>query len=67
VPEEVKIIMLKVTAEAKETFMKKRRLNIIVEDIQTEGVETNSTQSGIHGMLAYKGSSSKFKSIVQKR
>ncbi|KAL2330459.1 hypothetical protein Fmac_018040 [Flemingia macrophylla] len=45
VPEEVKLLMMKIVVEAKEASLKKRRLNIIGEDDEeSEEVETNFFQ-----------------------
>ena len=58
VPEEVKVLMMKVVAEVANASKKKRKLNSFHEEgIYTEGVETNTTQSGIEGkvMFTFKG------------
>ena len=48
VPEEVKMLMMKVVAEVANASEKRRKLNNIYEEgIHTEGGESNTTQSGI--------------------
>ena len=57
-PEEVEMLMMKVVAEVANASKKRRKLNSIHEEgIHAEGVESNTTQSGIEGkgMLAFKG------------
>ena len=50
VPEEVKMLMMNVVAEVANASEKRRKLNSIHEEgIHTEGVESNTTQSGIEG------------------
>uniref|UniRef100_A0A0R0LAU2 Uncharacterized protein n=2 Tax=Glycine subgen. Soja TaxID=1462606 RepID=A0A0R0LAU2_SOYBN len=54
----VKMLMMKVVVEVANASEKRRKLNSIHEEgIHTEGVESNTTQSGIEGkgMLAFKG------------
>ncbi|KAH1256859.1 hypothetical protein GmHk_03G006933 [Glycine max] len=58
VPEEVEMLMMKVVAEVANASKKRRKLNSIHEEgIHAEGVESNTTQSGIEGkgMLAFIG------------
>ena len=48
VPEEVKMLMMNVVAEVANASERRRKLNSIHEEgIHTEGVESNTTQSGI--------------------
>ena len=48
--EEVKMLMMKVVAEVANALEKKTKLNNIHEEgIHIEGIETNTTQSGIEG------------------
>ncbi|KAG5140520.1 hypothetical protein JHK84_034288 [Glycine max] len=58
VPEEVKMFMMKFVAEVANASEKRRKLNNTHEEgVHTEGMETNTTQSGIEGkwMFAFKG------------
>ncbi|KAG4980703.1 hypothetical protein JHK85_034661 [Glycine max] len=50
VPEEVKMFMMKFVAEVANASEKRRKLNNTHEEgVHTEGMETNTTQSGIEG------------------
>ena len=69
-PEEVKMLMMKVIAEVANASERRRKLNSIHEEgIHTEGVESNTTQSGIEGkgMLAFigRGKQNLFKLVVR--